>query len=70
MLTKRSRRLTVVLATGALSLVGAVGAFATVQGPAVAGAKTAAVGEIPAKGLAPSCLFTPQSPDCTDGIVS
>jgi hypothetical protein len=69
MLNSRSRRYTITLVAGTLSLIGAAGAFAADHGPRASEARTAQVA-IPAKGIAPACLLTPGSPDCKSGIIS
>ena len=63
MLNHRSRRLAIVLAAAA-----ALPLAAPALAPAAA--RTAQVGEIPAKGLAPLCLLSPGSPDCKEGVIS
>jgi hypothetical protein len=62
MLIRRSCRLAVVLAAGAMSLVPAAGALAAT--PAHPGA---GIGHVPAKGLAPACLVMPQTEGCDKG---
>ena len=63
MLIRRSCRLAVVLAAGAMSLVPAAGALAATP----AHGAGAGYGHVPAKGIAPACLVMPATAGCDKG---
>jgi hypothetical protein len=68
MLDSRSRRLAVVLAAGALTVLGATGAFAAPGQPAAPGPDTE-IGRVPAAGIAPACLVMLHTAGCKDGPI-
>ena len=68
MLTRQSRRLAVVLAAGALTVLGATAAFAAPGQPAAHG-PNAEIGRVPATGIAPACLVMLHTAGCKDGPI-